>query len=74
MAFSPDGETLAAGTSDGIVKFWNVRTRREVATLKAHDSVVGSVAFAPDGRTLATTSVDQTMRLWKAPALGETDR
>ena len=56
------------------MKFWNVRTRREVVTIKAHDSVVTSVAFSPDGRMLATISVDQTMRLWKAPALAETDR
>jgi WD40 repeat protein len=56
------------------VKFSNVRTRPKVATIKAHDSIVWSLAFAPDGRTLATISVDQTMRLWKAPALAETDR
>jgi WD40 repeat protein len=74
LAFSPDGRTLAAGSADGIVKFWSVRTTREVAALKAHESVVSSLAFSPDGRTLASISVDQTMRLWPAPAFAEIDR
>jgi WD40 repeat protein len=57
-----------------VVKFWNIRARREVTTLKAHDSIVCSMAFSPDGGTLATISVDETMRLWRAPAFSETDR
>jgi WD40 repeat protein len=73
LAFAPDGQTLAVGSLDGVVKFWNVRARREVATLKAHDSIVCSLAFSPDGLTLATISVDLTMRLWRAPSFDETD-
>ena len=74
LAFSPDGSTLAIGTVDGLVKFWNTQARREVTTLKAHDSIVCSMTFSPDGRTLATVAVDQTMRLWKAPGFADTDR
>ena len=74
LAFAPDGQTLAVGSVDAVVKCWNIRTSREVTTFKAHESIVSSVAFSPDGRTLATVSVDQTMRLWKAPALDEIGR
>jgi WD40 repeat protein len=74
LAFSPEGHTLAVGSVDGVVKFWNVRALREVTTLKAHGSVLMSLAFAPDGRTLATISVDETMRLWRAPGFVETDK
>ena len=74
LAFTSDGGTLAVGSADGIVKFWNVRARREVGTIRAHGSIVSSVAFSPDGRTLATISVDETMRLWKAPGFAEIDR
>jgi WD40 repeat protein len=74
IAFSPEGHTLAVGSADGVVKFWNIRALREVATLKAHGTMVSSLAFAPDGRTLATVSADETMRLWRAPGFAEIDR
>ncbi len=40
LAFSPEGHTLAVGSADGVVKFWNIRALREVATLKAHGTVL----------------------------------
>src|SRR5262249_41479185 len=34
VAFSPSGQLLASGDSQGIVKIWNVSEAKEVATLK----------------------------------------
>jgi WD40 repeat protein/serine/threonine protein kinase len=73
LAFTHDGKTLAAGSHDGEVRFWNVPTRREVMTLKAHDTLLCSLAFSPDDRILATVCYDQTMRLWTTPSFLETD-
>jgi WD40 repeat protein len=67
LTFTHDGKTLAVGSHDGVVKFWNVATRREIMTLKAHKSIVCGLAFSDD-RSLATIGVDQTMRLWTAPS------
>jgi WD40 repeat protein len=64
VAFSPDGRTLAAASSD-VVVVWDAERGREVGQLKGHSHLVQSVAFSPDGRTLASGSWDKTVRLWR---------
>ncbi len=64
LAFSPNGETLAAGTIQGTVALWNVSESRADDELKGHRFGVNAVCFSPDGKTLATGSMDKTVRLW----------
>ncbi len=64
LAFSLDGQLLATGGSDGIVRCWDVASRREILTCKGHSSWIRSVAFSPDGKTLASGASDQTVKLW----------
>lgn len=73
LAFSPDGKTLASGSTDSTVKLWNVATKQEVATLKGHKGPIWALAFSPDGRTIASGSIDTTIRLWRAASFAETD-
>ena len=71
MAFSPDGATLASVSSDGPVKLWDVKTRRNVATFSegGASNFFVSVAFSPDGATLAYGS-SRGVELWDV-ATGE---
>jgi WD40 repeat protein len=64
IAFSPDGQTLAGGSTDRTIKLWQVATGKELRTLQGHTDWVSSVAFSPDGQMLVSGSKDKTIKLW----------
>jgi WD40 repeat protein len=54
VAFSPDGKTLVSGGIDNTIRFWDLATGKERASVKkVAEYGVDSVAFSPDGKTLA---------------------
>jgi len=66
VAFSPDGERLAAASpKDPVVRLWDVKSGREIDRLEGHHPGVRCLAFAPDGRRLATGSFDTTVLIWR---------
>jgi WD40 repeat protein/DNA-binding SARP family transcriptional activator len=64
IAYSRDGERLATGSDDGVVRVWDARTGQELLTLTGHTEPLNGVAFSPDGTRLASASLDGTARVW----------
>jgi eukaryotic-like serine/threonine-protein kinase len=72
VAFAPDGRSLATGSDDASLRFWDAATGREKAKLPAH-SALFAVAFAHNGQFLVSDDIDSTLRLWDVdpPAEGK---
>jgi WD40 repeat protein len=63
VSFSPDGKTIATGSSDNTARLWDLQGNL-LQEFKGHQDWVNSVSFSPDGKTIATASSDNTARLW----------
>jgi WD40 repeat protein len=64
VAFSPDGERLAAAGRS--VEIWNVKNRQSIHRIKADDTGFFCVTFSPDGKILATGGNSPDVLLWDA--------
>jgi len=64
LAFSPDGTLLVSGSSDKVVKLWDMQTGGVVKTFQGHDYAVYSVYISADHTTIASGSRDRTIHLW----------
>ena len=71
VVFSPVGQTLAAGCSNGKVMlyckeevmYYSVAWRNS-RTFEGHTGAICSLAFSPNGKTLVSASKDRQIRLW----------
>src|SRR5262249_45090953 len=66
VAFAPDGQTLATGGRDGLVKLWDVASGRHLRTLEQQDTAVVALAWARGGRAGAAAGQGGGVRLWGA--------
>jgi RNA polymerase sigma factor (sigma-70 family) len=73
VAFSPDGNFLAAGL-DSDVCLWSLRTGREVHRFTGHRGAVASLVFTPDGKRLISGSSDTTALVWDLGAVRRAGR
>ncbi|MBP1700927.1 MAG: repeat, subgroup, partial [Chloroflexi bacterium] len=64
VAISPDGKSLAFGSSDGKITLWNYIDNVEIWTKHAHESNrVVTLDFSPDGKYLASAAAGRIL-LW----------
>jgi DDB1- and CUL4-associated factor 13 len=59
---------LVSGSADGMVKLWDLATRREMGAIAAHSKSVTGVVFALDGQSFYSCSEDGRMHQWSIQA------
>lgn len=64
VAWSNDGDLLAAASADETALIWDVETMELVSMLAPHGQGALDLEFLDDGVTLAATSGDGSIRLW----------
>jgi WD40 repeat protein/serine/threonine protein kinase/tetratricopeptide (TPR) repeat protein len=63
LAWSPQGDRLASGGWDTLVKLWDPKGV-ELARMEGHARRVTGVAWSPDGKQLASVSEDRLVVIW----------
>ena len=60
VAFSPNGKTIASGSSDGTIRLWNTYIAEDelIKYLVGHTKSVNSVVFSPNGNTIISTGAE----------------
>src|SRR5262249_31538872 len=70
LAWSPTGEVLVSGGSDGTIRWWEVSSGDCLRTCEGHEGGVRSLRVSPDGRLLASSGNDNTIRVWDLQSAG----
>jgi WD40 repeat protein/transcriptional regulator with XRE-family HTH domain len=65
LNFSPDEQTLASGTLDGMLQVWEVSSGKQLWS-GWHANNVNSLTYSPDGDMLASAGNDANIHLWSA--------
>jgi WD40 repeat protein len=62
-AYSPDGKTIAVGSTDARLRLFDAATGRRLRELKGHKDDVTCLAYSPNGQILASGSLKGTICL-----------
>jgi WD40 repeat protein len=69
LAFSPDGQAIAAGTLSnhperGLIRIFRLLDKREVETIESPCPFIEVLAFTPDGKKIAAGLGDTSIVIW----------
>ncbi|XP_024435162.2 apoptotic protease-activating factor 1 [Desmodus rotundus] len=62
---------LATGSSDGVLKLWDLNQEPCRNTLLGHNNSANHCRFSPDDKLLASCSADGTLKLWDVKSANE---
>ena len=63
LDWSPNGESLATGSYDGIARIWS-KTGSLLLTLKKHGGPIFTIKFNQEGNLCVSASADKTSIIW----------
>ncbi|MDR0328022.1 MAG: WD40 repeat domain-containing protein [Planctomycetaceae bacterium] len=66
LDIEPQGQLLALGGDDHVVRLWNVREGKFVTQLREHRESIRGLAFSPDAARLVTVDQDGKIHVWNA--------
>ena len=65
MIFSPDDKLLVTGGNDGVIRIWDLGSRKELQTFAGHSKKIRALAMSHNGQLLLSGSEDETVKLWQ---------
>jgi polyadenylation factor subunit 2 len=71
VAWHPRSSVVVSGSKDNLVKLWDPRSSKLLATLYGHKNTVTKVAWNDNGNWLLTASRDQLIKLYDIRAMKE---
>jgi WD40 repeat protein len=64
VCFTPDSQSLAIASNDGLIRLRDTKTGDELAIFRGHIGSVDSLAFNRDGSQFISGGADKKIRLW----------
>jgi len=60
----PDGVILATGTDANLIRIWDLKSKKNMATFQGHKGAITDLRFSENGYYLATSAMDNQVKLW----------
>ena len=63
-AWHPTKALIASGSKDNVIKLWDAKASREIATLHLHKNTINSLTWHASGNFMLSAARDQLIKLW----------
>jgi WD40 repeat protein len=65
IGWSSDGQILAIGSSDGLIRLWDAQTEQQIGVaLDGHEGQVSTLIFSPDSSLLVSADTKGKILIW----------
>ena len=65
ISFNSAGTLMAGSGFMGVIRIWDMQSKKQIMKLTGHTGGIYGVAFSPDGKYLASGGLDNSIRIWE---------